>query len=96
VRKIDLTNHFAEFVDSGVRSGRFSDASEVVREGLRLLEQHERSEEAKLEWLRKAAEVGFGELERGEGHLLETPEAVHEFFTQVHAEARNRVQSKSH
>jgi len=38
----------------------------------------------------QAAEVGFGELERGEGYLLETPEAVHQFFNQVHAEARSR------
>jgi len=45
-----LGDHFADFVDSQVASGRFSSASEVVRAGLRLLEEHD----AKLETLREA------------------------------------------
>jgi antitoxin ParD1/3/4 len=38
---ISLGPHFAEFVDRQVEDGRFSSASEVVRAGLRLLEEHE-------------------------------------------------------
>ena len=40
-RNINLTDHFDKFIESSVESGRFSNASELVREGLRLLEQHE-------------------------------------------------------
>ncbi|CAM2175054.1 type II toxin-antitoxin system ParD family antitoxin [Paraburkholderia sp. EG304] len=45
-----LGEHFSEFVDDRVRSGRYSTASDVVRAGLRLLE----TEEARLEALRNA------------------------------------------
>ena len=38
---ISLDGHFAEFVDQLVEDGRFSSASEVVRAGLRLLEERE-------------------------------------------------------
>ena len=39
---VNLTEHFDRFIEAGITSGRFSNASEVVREGLRLLEQRER------------------------------------------------------
>ena len=66
-RNVNLTEHFDRFIESGVLSERFSDASEVVREGLRLLEQREQEDRAKIEWLRGAARKGFDQLDRGEG-----------------------------
>ncbi len=38
---ISLGPHFAEFIDRQVEDGRFNSASEVIRAGLRLLEEHE-------------------------------------------------------
>ncbi len=49
-KSITLGDHFEGFVDNQVTEGRFSNASEVVRAGLRLLED----EESKLKSLRAA------------------------------------------
>jgi antitoxin ParD1/3/4 len=38
---ISLGEHFTEFVDTQVQHGKYATASEVVRAGLRLLEEHE-------------------------------------------------------
>ena len=40
-RNVNLTEHLDTFIETGVASGRFSNASEVVREGLRLLEHRD-------------------------------------------------------
>lgn len=47
-----LGGHFEEFVRRQLTSGRFASASEVVREGLRLMEEREAEREARLEALR--------------------------------------------
>ena len=45
-----IGDHFAEFIEQKVKDGRYGSASDVVRAGLRLLEEHE----AKVEALRAA------------------------------------------
>ncbi len=52
---ISLGNHFEDFVDDKVSTGRFKNASEVIRAGLRLLEE----EESKIVALRKAIAEGI-------------------------------------
>ncbi len=54
-----LGNHFEGFVKEMVQSGRYATASEVMREGLRLMEERERSRIAKLEALRANVQEGF-------------------------------------
>lgn len=71
---ISLGDHFANFVDAQVASGRFATASEVVRAGLRLLEERE----AKLRALREALQEG---LDSGEPE----PFDFDEFLAEMHA-----------
>jgi antitoxin ParD1/3/4 len=65
-RNVVLTNHQEKIIETLVGSGRYQNASEVLREGLRLVAQREAEDAAKLEVLREAANVGFGALDRGE------------------------------
>jgi putative addiction module CopG family antidote len=86
-RNVNLTDHLAEFIDASVDSGRFQNASEVVREALRLLEERQGEDELKLEhydWLtaavkrthdtKNAVDVVTAAIARAEmGQELETP-----------------------
>ncbi len=85
-RNVNLTEHFDNFIEAGVGSGRFSNASEVVREGLRLLEQREQEDQAKLEWLRSAAKVGFDQLDRGEGIEFQSMDDFEAWMDELGAE----------
>ena len=60
---VTIGNHFSDFIDSKIQSGRFESTSEAIRAGLRLLEQ----QETQLDLLRKKLSVGESQLNNGEG-----------------------------
>lgn len=64
---VSLTPELARFVDGQVRGGLYSTASEVVREGLRMLVEREKLRELRHEELRRQVQAGIDELDRGEG-----------------------------
>jgi len=57
-RNVNLTDGLDRFIARKVKSGRYENASEVVRAGLRTLEREERQYEAKLAALRAAIDEG--------------------------------------
>ena len=63
-RNIALTPHLDRLVRTKVESGRYQSASEVVRDGLRLLE--ERDQDRKATRLSREIEAGWRASERGE------------------------------
>jgi antitoxin ParD1/3/4 len=65
-RNVVLTEHQADLIETLVESGRYQNASEVLRDGLRLVEQREAEDASKLKTLRAAARVGVSALDRGE------------------------------
>lgn len=64
-RNVVLSDHQHDFVDTLVQSGRYQNASEVLREGLRLIEQRESLEEAKRKALQQAARKGWSDVAAG-------------------------------
>jgi antitoxin ParD1/3/4 len=89
-----ITELLDHFVERQVSSGRYSNASEIVREALRLLEQESQERRAKLRALRMAAKQGFDEIDQGQGVTLGGDKAVKQFVKQIAAEVRSRAARK--
>jgi antitoxin ParD1/3/4 len=63
---VSLTPELEEFVAGKVESGRYNSASEVVREALRLLEEHDRARGAQLAAFNQELGARLASLDRGE------------------------------
>jgi antitoxin ParD1/3/4 len=94
IRSVDLTEHFDRFIAASIESGRFTDASEAVGEGLRLLEEREKEYQAKLEWLRAAAKEGFDQLDRGEGIEFESMDDLDAYIDRIGEEVSADIAAK--
>jgi antitoxin ParD1/3/4 len=57
-RSYALGTHFENLIDELVKGGRYNNASEVVRDGLRLLEDREKLRQLKVEEIRRSIEAG--------------------------------------
>ena len=65
---VDFDEHFTGFLSDLKATGRYRNASEAVRAGLRLLEEQEAEYQTKLETLRQALQAGEDSGESGLTH----------------------------
>jgi antitoxin ParD1/3/4 len=72
---ISLTSELELLIHNKVRSGLYGNASEVVREALRLLAAQDQVREAQLQQLRADIRLGMDQVGRGEGQPLD-PQAI--------------------
>jgi antitoxin ParD1/3/4 len=79
-RNVVLTKRQQELIETLVESGRYQNASEVLRDGLRLVEQREAEDAGKLKALRAAARPGVASLERGEFKEFRTIEDLQTYL----------------
>ena len=93
-RNINLTDHFDRLVAAEVGSGRYGNASEVVREGLRLIERRNQEERAKLKWLRGAVKDGLDQIDRGEGLEFRSIDELDRHIDQLGKEASSELAAK--
>jgi antitoxin ParD1/3/4 len=63
---VSLTRELEDFVSAKVQSGRYNSASEVVREALRLLEEHDQARAAQLAEFNGEIGRRLAALDRGE------------------------------
>lgn len=83
---ISLTPHLEDFVKAKVASGRYNNASEVIREALRFMETHEELiYQMKLDRLRQEVAKGAEQAERGEFVGQSVRNVVDELKREQHA-----------
>ncbi len=82
-----IGKHFEGVIEGLIEGGRYSTASEVIREGLRLVEEREQRRQAKLDALR--AEIQKG-LDSGPAEEFDP----HELTKKIKAEGRKRLAAK--
>lgn len=71
---VSLTPKLEDYVKQKVATGMYNSVSEVMREALRLLEEHDALKDIKLAVLRRDLQEGIDELDRGEGTPLDMGE----------------------
>ena len=89
-RNLVLTQHLDEFIDHLVASGRYQNASEVMREGLRLMEEREAINAEKLRVLRAEIAIGVAEADAGNVTGFDDAEALRAHVAELGRQARAR------
>jgi antitoxin ParD1/3/4 len=82
-----LTDQQDSPVDRLVKSGRYQNASEVLRESLRLVEHEDAENGARIEALRDAAQVGIADVKAGRTRSFRSAEALDRHFGAIAASA---------
>lgn len=85
---ISLPPALEKFVQNKIGSGRYSTASEVVRDGLRMLQEQDQLHQMRLDDLRREVQIGIDEIERGEGI---TYDSIDDFIEDVKKRGRERL-----
>lgn len=85
---VSLTPELEEFVNAKVKSGRYNSASEVVREALRLLEDHEQARSAQMSYFNDELARRLAALDRGESA---DPRQIRARLARKSAERRKRL-----
>jgi len=80
---VSLTPALEKLVQQKVDSGLYNNASEVIREALRLLKESEEFRRAKLKKLKAALAKGEADLASGRVSVLDSEEDIEAFFARL-------------
>ena len=85
-RNVVLSDQQESMIARLVASGRYQNASEVVREGLRLIDRREAEDDIRLRALREAAEVGIADIAAGRYRVFDSAEGLREYLSELTAD----------
>ena len=85
---ISLTPELDTYVQQKVQTGMYHSASEVIREGLRLLREQDQIRQARLLQLRKDIDLGAEQIERGE-YAEYSAGSIKDLATEIKSKGRN-------
>lgn len=86
-RNVVLADHQTSLVERLVTSGRYQNASEVLRDGLRLVEQREAEDAYRLEALRAAVQLGAADMAVGRFETFDTQVTLRDYLRSVAGKA---------
>ena len=86
-RNVVLTDHQASLVERLVDSGRYQNASEVLREGLRIAEQRKSKDVRRLDALRSAVNAGIADIEAGRFKTFDSAKSLNSHLQAITARA---------
>ena len=69
-KSISLGDHFEHFIEGKISDGRFNNASEIIRAGLRLLEEEETKIQALKKSISEGLESGIAKKFNPKSHLV--------------------------
>lgn len=75
---VSLTPELEELINQKVATGMYNSASEVVREGLRLLKEQDELKGARHEELKREVMIGYEQAKRGESTSLDIDAVIDE------------------
>ncbi len=91
---VSLTPELEKYVNEKVRSGRYNSASEVMRESLRLLQDHEELQRIRRDELRREILLGMEQIRNGQSITLRSEEDFLKFADDIKARGRQRLEEK--
>lgn len=75
-RNVVITAHQSQLIDEWVAAGQYQNASEVLREGLRLVEQQRLERSMRLDALRHAVNSGIADFDTGNFQTFDSAQAL--------------------
>jgi antitoxin ParD1/3/4 len=93
-RNVVLTEHHERLIGRLVKSGHYQNASEVLREGLRLVGQREAEDAARLDALRQAADTGIADIGAGRYEVVTTREDIAAYLDNIDTDDRQTSSTK--
>lgn len=93
-RNVVLTDRQAELIEDLVESGHYQNASEVLRDGIRLVEQRIAEDRARLAKLRAAIQVGLDDVEAGRAKRFKNAAALNKHLKSLMRPAKPKKRAK--
>ena len=92
---ISLTKEFEHYVTQKVDSGMYHSASEVIRDGLRLMKERDELHQSKLAELRREIAIGVDQADHGQVQPFQVQPFNEETTARIKARGRSRLNARN-